>query len=211
MNILPEKIINKYIITAEKLKMKHWRELNGCPLNVNAAYDGYTGIKICRFPTNDSLKQYAYPDVTDNFNSLKLSILKDIKKKKSELFGRFKIYKIFLDNFSTGEKWDTKFYPEFPGRDKKGRVQFAKYKGKIVAGNFLSNNIYGFLSAAAGIPERISKFIAKIYSKGLIEPLISGKIPDKTLLKFNDPIADQKAISIGYDEFRNFERSGILV
>ena len=53
-----------------------------------------------------------------------------------------------------------------------------------------------------GIPERLSKFIARVYSKGFLEPLISGKIPDKKLLKFSDPVSDQNAISSGYRDFR---------
>lgn len=205
MNILPKNLVNKYLMTSDKLKMLQWRELNGCPTVVNAAYDGYTGIKIHKFPTASAFSAAAYPDVTKEFNRLKSVLAKDVIKTKSEIFGRFKVLKMFLNNFSTGEKWDTKFLPEFPGRDKSGRVQFAKYNGKVVAGNYLSNHIYGFLCAAAGIPERISKFIARIYSKGFIEPLISGEIPNKTLLKFKDPIADQQAISAGYQEFRELK------
>ena len=204
MNILPKKLINKYIITDAKRRMADWRELNGCSRAVDAAYNGYTGVKIYRFPTSDSAR--FYPDVTKDFDKMKFNLLKDIEKAKREPFGRLKIIKMFLNNFSTGEIWDTKFIAEFPGRDKFGRVQFARYNGKIVAGNFLSNNIYGFLCAAAGIPESVSKFIARVYSKGFMEPLISGKLPDKTLLSFNDPIADQLAISSGYSHFRKLKK-----
>ena len=205
MNILSKNLFSKCILTPDRLKMLHWRELNGCPDIVNAAYDGYTGAKFHNFPTGKSFRLCAYPDVTKDFNRLKHILVKDIKKTKSEVFGSFKVLKMFLENFATGEKWDTKFLPEFPGRDRSGRVQFAKYNGKIVAGNYLSNHIYGFLCAAAGIPEKLSKFVARIYSKGFIEPLISGEIPNKTLLKFKDPISDQEAISAGYKEFRELK------
>lgn len=202
MNILPKKLYNKWILSNDKLKMLNWRELNGCPEIVDASYSGYTGIKIFKFPTSDSFNSFAYPDITNAYEHFKLNLLKEVTKKKSEVFGNFKVLKMFLANFSTGEKWDTKFIEIFPGRDKLGRVQYAIFNDKIVPGNYLSNHLYGFLCASIGIPENVSKFIARMYSKGFIEPLISGEIPNKTLLKFRDPIADQQAISAGYNDFR---------
>ena len=205
MRIRLNKFFNRLILTEDKTKMAVWRELNGCPRIVNAAYDGYTGVKLRRFPVVNNKYKCFYPDITEDFNNFKDILLRDLNNKKKKPFGRIKVLKMFLDNFATGEKWDTKFCPEFPGRDKEGRVQYGLYKGKIVAGNYLSNNIYGFLCAAAGIPERTAKFLGKIYSCGVLEPLISGKLPDKTLMKFRDPISDQKAISEGYKEFKNLK------
>lgn len=205
MRVRFDNIVNKLIYTEDKTKMVLWRELNGCPRIVNAAYDGYTGVKLHRFPTVKNKSKYFYPDITHAFNDFKDILLMDLNNKKKKPFGRIKVLKMFLDNFATGEKWDTKFCPEFPGRDKDGRVQYAVYEGNIVAGNFLSNNIYGFLCAAAGIPESIAKFLGKIYSCGILEPLISGKLPDKTLMKFRDPVADQNAISKGYKEYRSLK------
>jgi len=193
--------------TSEKTKSLMWRQINGCVTFPDASYDGYTGVKLFKFPISPKRRLSAYPNVTKEFNRFKISLKKDIDHIKKEPFGRFKVMKMFLDNFSTGEKWDTKFFPEFPGRDKKGCVQYAFYDGNIVAGNYLSNNIYGFLCAALGISEKMSKFIAKIYSCGILEPLISGKLPNKKLIKFRDPEADQHAISSGYAEFKKLAGS----
>lgn len=205
MGINFSKIVNRIVLNEDKLKTIAWRELNGCPKVVNASYDGYTGVKLYKFPTIISPKKYIYPDITKEFQDFKNILLQDLNNKKKMSFGRLRVLKMFLDNFATGEKWDTKFRPEFPGRNKEGKVQYALYEGTVVAGNFLSNDIYGFLCAAAGIPECISKFLGRIYSCGILEPFISGKFPDKTLLKFRDPISDQEAISKGYMEFRKLK------
>lgn len=210
MKIFPRKILNKFIMNEQKQRAAQWLELNGCPINPDAAYNGYTGIKLHRFPTSGDSFSTVYPDVTKDYEKLKLDMLAETRAKMSEPLGRLKVLKLFLDNFSTGAKWDTKFMVEFPGRDKQGRVQFARYNGKIVTGNYLSNNIYGFLCAMIGIPERMSKIIAQVYSKGFLEPLISGKIPDKNLLKFSDPVCDQDAISSGYKDFRKWKQTNRL-
>ena len=207
MNILPKKLINKFILNEQKLRSAQWREINGCPKSVDASYSGYTGIKIYKFPTSDSFPSFSYPEISNDFDAFKREIISEVNAKRRERFGKIKVLKLFLDNFATGEKWDTKFKIEFPGRDKNGRVQFAKYNSNIVTGNYLSNNIYGFLCAKIGIPESISKFIARFYSKGLLEPLITGKFPDKNLLQFSDPLSDQKAISSGYKDYKNWVKA----
>ncbi len=203
MNILPKKFVNKFIINEQKQKSARWLELNGCSKNIDASYDGYTGIKLHRFPTSEDSFYACYPDITKDYEKLKFDMICETSAVMKKTFGKIRVLKLFLDNFATGAKWDTKFMVEFPGRDRQGKVQFARYNGKIVTGNYISNNVYGYLCAAIGIPERMSKFIARVYSKGFLEPIISGKIPDKKLLKFSDPISDQEAVSSGYRDFRN--------
>lgn len=209
MKILSKNFINRIIVNEQKRKTAQWLELNGCPRVLNAAYDGYTGIKYKRFPIYNGLSSAAYPDITSDYEFLKREMYIEVKTKMKEPFGKLKTLKMFLENFATGAKWDTKFMMNFPGRDKQGRVQFARYDNQVVTGNYISNNIYGFLCAVIGIPERLSKYIARVYSKGFLEPLISGKFPDKKLLKFSDPISDQDAISSGYKDFRKWQQSPI--
>ena len=178
--------------------------MNGCPKVVYPDYMGYTGAKNHKFPTLPASKDAFYPDITADYEKFKLETLAYIRKIEKKPFGYIRVMKKFLENFSTGEKWDMKFQPQFPGRDILGRNQYAKYKNKIVVGNYISNNLYGFLCAAIGIPERLSKFIGRLYSHGILEPIIQGKIPSKKLLKFKDPISDQQAISSGYRDFFQF-------
>ncbi len=204
MRIFPQKFINKFIVNEDKLRSAQWLEINGCPKCVDASYNGYTGVKMYKFPTSPAHRRIAYPDVSNNFEAFKMDIIGEVKAKSRERFGGLKVLKLFLDNFSTAAKWDTKFKIDLPGRDKYGRVQFASYNSKIVTGNYLSNNIYGFLCAFIHIPESVSKFIARVYSKGFLEPLISGKLPDKNVLKFSDPISDQEAISAGYKDYKKW-------
>ena len=202
MKIFSAKTLNKTLAKEQKLRAAQWLEINGCPKVVDAAYDGYTGVKLHKFPTTKDYPYTVYPDVTQDYENLKMNMFAEVKFKMKDTFGRITVLKMFLVNSSKEAKWDSKFMVKCQGRDRKGRVQFAKYDGQIVTGNYLSNNIYGFLCAMIGIPERLSKFIARVYSKGFLEPLISGKIPDKKLLKFSDPVSDQNAISSGYRDFR---------
>lgn len=196
--------VNKLIRTEDKKRMLVWRQINNCPSIVDAAYDGYTGVKLKHFPTVKHNHTSFYPDITNDFDALKKDLLHEVIGLKRKAFGRLKVLKKFLDNFATGEKWDTKFIPEFPGRDKNGKVQYALYKNQIVPGNYLSNNIYGFMCAAIGLPESFAKFLGRIYSFGALEPLISGKFPNKNLRKFRDPVSDQIAISTGYRDFAEY-------
>lgn len=193
---------NRYIQSSMSLeRMRGWRLINGCPDVVNAAYDGYTGAKMFKFPTSDKLNKLSYPDITKEYESFKKGLLYEIEEAKSKPFGTLKVYMLFLKKFATGASWDTKFLPEFPGRDANGMTQFAKYNGKVVKGNYISNCLYGYLCAAIGMPEKQAKAIARIYSCGVIEPFITHKFPDRKLIMFRDPIDDQKAISCGYKEF----------
>jgi len=189
----------KNIILQDKIQSALWREANHIPKVLDATYSGYTGIKIFRFPVSQNCRHY--PDITDGYDEFSSNLVKDVMHIKKKPLHRFKLMKMFLHNFATGEKWDTKFNPEFPGRDINGRVQYARYNNKIVTGNYISNHLYGLMCAAAGIPKKISLFLAKLYSCGIMEPFISKKIPNKNLLKFRDPASDQLAIIEGYKAF----------
>ncbi len=206
MNILPK----RFVINKQKIKTAQWLEMIGCPSSIDATYDGYTGVKYYKFPVTSGARYGAYPDVTKDYEAFKHKMIVETINEKRKPFGGLRVLKLFLDNFATGAKWDTKFSMDFPGRDKLGRVQYARYNEKVVTGNYLSNNIYGFLCALIGIPEKMSKFIARIYSKGFLEPFISGKLPDKKLLKFSDPVSDQQAVSSGYKDFREWKGKTIL-
>lgn len=181
--------------------MRGWRLINGCPDVVNAAYDGYTGAKMHKFPTSNNLNKHLYPDITKQYEDFKKGLVSEIEDVKRKPFGTIRVYMLFLKKFATGASWDTKFLPEFPGRDINGMTQYAKYNGKVVKGNYISNCLYGYLCAAIGMPEKEAKAIARIYSCGLIEPFITKKFPSKKLMMFKDPIDDQKAITSGYKEF----------
>lgn len=72
-------------MTEDKTKMAVWRELNGCPRIVNAAYDGYTGVKLRRFPVVNNKYKCFYPDITEDFNNFKDILLRDLNNKKRNL------------------------------------------------------------------------------------------------------------------------------
>lgn len=181
--------------------MKEMRRLNNIPEIVNAAYDGFTGAKKVNFPTKINLDISSYPDITQDLEKFKDEVVSDIQKINKKFLKKINIYKLFLKNGGTGDPWDTKFLPQFPGRDINGKTQYAIYKDKIVSANYISNNLYGQLCAAAGIKQKFAQFIGKIYSCGLLEPFVNGKFPNKQLIKFRDPKHDQEAILSGFFDF----------
>ena len=104
-------------------------------------------------------------------------------------------------NLGTGEPWDSKFMPQFPGRDDLGRVQYAKYKQELVSANDLSNIIYGHICAFMNLPKFAAKLAAKLDACGVLEIFTKGKFPTSKLLKFKDTVSDQKAIAKGVEDF----------
>ena len=122
-----------------KSQMLSWRKLNNIPEYVNASYAGYTGAKHVHFPRTDKQVRLAYPDITKVFQRFEEEILQDIKNTRRSFLGYFKVLWKMGQNFSTGEAWDTKFLPDFPGRDKNGKKQYAIYNNQIVSGNDISN------------------------------------------------------------------------
>lgn len=177
------------------------RKTNNIPEYINAAYSGYSGPKKFNFPTDINLDLNNYPDITEEFAKLKAEILAEVKSAKKGLLGKIKILKLFLKNFSTGNCWDTKYLPEFPGRDIKGKTQYGKYKDKVVSANYVSNNIYGQACAAADLTVYSAKTAAKIDAFGALELLTKQRLPNKELIKFRDTDCDQRAIEIGYHDF----------
>lgn len=181
--------------------MRTFRKASGIPDYINASYNGYSGPKKFKFPTDINLDLPNYPDITDEVIKLKTEIVNDLKVVKKGPLGVFKELKLFLKNFPTGNCWDTKYLPEFPGRDIKGQTQYGIYKNKIVSANYVSNNIYGQACAAMGLSSFFAKVAAKLDAAGILELLTKKKIPDKNLIKFRDTDCDQKAIVSGIMDF----------
>ena len=186
---------------ATKQQMKLWKYLNKIPLYIDASYDGYTGMKVLNFPTNNGVHISEYPDITEKLHKFESEILQILKDKKDERFGYIKALWKLCQNLGTGEPWDSKFLPNFPGRNKKGQKQYALYKGEIVSGNDVSNLLFGHLCKYMGIPEKIAQLIARLDARGLLEPFSKGKLPSLKLLKFRDTASDQLAIAKGVREF----------
>ena len=178
-----------------------WKYLNKIPLYTNAAYDGYTGMKVHRFPTGDKWTISEYPDISESLLKFETEIIQTLKDTKKERFGYIKALWKLCQNLGTGEPWDTKFLPNFPGRNKQGKKQYAIYNGEIVSGNDISNIIYGHICGYMGIPTKLAQFIAKLDATGILEPFSKGKLPSLELLKFRDTVSDQKAIARGVREF----------
>ena len=186
---------------ATKKQMLMWKYLNKIPLYTNAAYDGYTGMKVHRFPTGDKWTISEYPDISESLHKFETEIIQTLKDTKKERFGYIKALWKLCQNLGTGEPWDTKFLPNFPGRNKQGKKQYAIYNGEIVSGNDISNIIYGHICGYMGIPTKLAQFIAKLDATGILEPFSKGKLPSLELLKFRDTVSDQKAIARGVREF----------
>lgn len=197
MRILNQTFRHAYGFT--KTQMKSWRILNNIPEYVNASYDGYTGVKTKNFSIYTSRKNL--PDITEDFKAFEENVLNEIKEVLDKPLGYIRALWKVSQNFGTGERWDTKFLPEFPGRTKKGEKQYAKYKGHVVSGNDISNILYGHVCKFLHIPSDIAKFIAKIDAAGLLEPISKGKLPTLELLKFRDTASDQKAIEMSIKTF----------
>jgi hypothetical protein len=171
-------------------------------VKIGADYLGYTGIKNLNFPTDPMLPLEQYPDITDQLIQLRGEFLDKLQKTRSKLrlVEHAKIFRYLLQNGPTAAALDLKFHPDYPGRDKAGQVQYAKYKGKVVSANFVGNNLYGQLLTALGYPLWFSLWTARVYSAGVLE-IFRGKLPTKGNLKFRDPGEDQRAIRSGYDDY----------
>lgn len=199
-------ITNSYSYTpnfqgATRQQMQVWRCINNIPKYVNAAYDGYTGAKICSFPLSLNFERSFYPDITEGFHKFETKILQELKDCRKENFGYIKALMKMCKNLGTGEAWDTKFLPKFPGRNKKGEKQYALYNNEIVSANELSNLFYGHVCKYMGFPVKVALLIAKLDAAGMLEPFSKGKFPSIKLLKFRDPASDQRAIVKGMMEF----------
>lgn len=179
-------------------------------------YNGGTGRKSLDFPTSPHAVNL--PDVTDTVNKLLAEILDDVRntlgseyilkhKRRSHRYpsrlASPKALAYFRDNLRTGRRFDTKFHPDLPGRDKDGEVQYALYKGKPVSANYISNNIYGQLMAAMGVPLSLARLAGKAYSRGAGD-LLALRRPSLETIRFQDPPEDQETIVSGYlDYFEN--------
>ena len=186
---------------ATRQQMKLWKKLNRIPQYTNAAYDGYTGMKNCYFPTDDGFHISEYPDITEKLHRFESEILQSLKDSRKERFGYLKALWKLCRNLGTGEAWDSKFLPNFPGRNKKGQKQYAMYNGEIVSGNDVSNILFGHLCKYMGIPTKMAQLIAKLDASGILEPFSKGKLPTLKLLRFRDTASDQMAIAKGIKEF----------
>ena len=183
-----------------RMKAKNWRILNSLPEYVDASYDGFTGVKLNRFPTYPRSKGFI-PDISHDFHVFEEHVLQELKNTMRTPFGKIKALWKICRNMGTGESWDTKFLPEFPGRTEKGQKQYAKYLGKIVSGNDMSNTLYGHVCAFMGIPASMTKLLARLDAKGFLEPFAKGKLPSKKLLAFQDTFSDQKIIEQSVKNF----------
>ncbi len=129
-------------------------------------------------------------------------MIQELKDLRGKPFGYIRALWKIGQNMGTGASWDTKFLPQFPGRNVEGRTQYASYKKELVSGNDISNIFYGHICAYMGIPSKIAQFIAKMDACGLLEIFSKGRLPDKNLLAFRDTSSDQLAIKKGVEEFR---------
>lgn len=184
-----------------KSQMKLWKSLNNIPQYTDATYDGFTGVKYSRFPLSSQLKFSKYPDVTDELHDFESEVLQDLLLCRNKRFGYLKALWKMCRNLGTGEAWDSKFLPNFPGRNEKGKTQYAIYNGKIVSANDVSNILYGHICKFMGIPLELAKFIARLDATGVLEPFSKGKMPSLKLLKFRDTKSDQLAIEKGFNSF----------
>lgn len=196
------KVSNLYNVShgklATKSQMSCWRKMNNIPEYVNASYTGYTGKKERFFST---IKK-DNPDITKQFQRFEEEILQYLKNLRKKPFGYIRALWAMGQNLGTGAPWDTKFLPEFPGRNEIGEPQFAIYKQDFVSGNDISNILYGHICAYMGIPTKIAQFIAKMDACGALELFSKGKFPDKKLISFRDTQNDQLAIRKGVEEFK---------
>ncbi len=181
--------------------MSQWRQQNCLPKYINASYNGSTGSKEVRFPISAEIKIFDYPDVTDRVFYYEEEILQELKDIRKKPFGYLRALWHMGQNLGTGEPWDSKFMPQFPGRDVSGKIQYAKYNNEIVSGNDLSNIIYGHICAFMNLPAAIAKFMARLDACGITEIITKKKLPDINLLKFHDTVSDQAAIAKGVKEF----------
>lgn len=184
----------------DKVRMKQWRELNNIPSYINASYIGTTGIKEHRFPIYINKHDF-YPDVTECTIKYEEEIIQELKDIRRKPFGYIRALWHMSQQFGTGEPWDSKFMPQFPGRNLQGLVEYAKYNDTIVSANDLSNIIYGHICAYMKLPKCIAQLMARLDACGITEIITKKKFPDMRLCKFKDTQQDQQAIARGVKEF----------
>lgn len=184
----------------DKTRMKQWREVNNIPPYINASYIGTTGVKELPFPVYNSKYGY-YPDVTKASILYEEEILQELKDIRKKPFGYIRSLWHMSQQLGTGEPWDSKFMPQFPGRNSKGRVQYARYRDTIVSANDLSNIIYGHICAYMKLPKCVAQFMARLDACGITELITKKKFPDIHLRNFKDTPQDQRAIARGVEEF----------
>ena len=167
-----------------------------------ASYIGYTGPKNVHFPITPKLAKQYYPDITEHYDALLKSALETTRSAlgKNKLVNLYKKCRILCKNAKTADIWDTKFNENFPGRNKKGKVQYALLKGKVFSANQVSNYIYAELLFNLGFKKWEAIAAAKIYSQGAINLLFDKALPSVKALKFKDPPQDQQTIRMAYDE-----------
>lgn len=180
----------------ERRRIEH-----GIPAKVTAEYTGYTGPKTMEFPTNPNLNPEKYPNVTKQYNELLENLLETVNGKngKSRVINFFKKCSALGQNFKTGDKWDTKFLENFPGRDINGKVQYAKLNDRIVSANYISNHIYGESLAKLGFKRWFVILASHLDAAGLSNLIFEGQIPTLKNLKFKDTAADQETIRFAFD------------
>ena len=207
-------------------QVAEFKSQNGIDQATKPNYDGYTGFKNHDFPVSPYLDKLCYPDVTENFRQHLEQVFKALDKisggpKKINKVNTLKclsnpgVLKFLVRNLQTGESLDTKFNPDFPGRDKKCRTQYALYKKKIISANYLSNNFYGQITARLGLFFKVSKLIGSTaYGAGFFE-LSYGRLPTWDVLQFKDSQEDIDSIRSGYydylddDPWKNAESYGL--
>ncbi len=182
-------------------QMVLWKRLNKIPLYTNASYNGYTGMTYKIFPITNGLDHKNYPDITEALHILEKEIIQELEESRKKPFGLFRAMWKMCKNFGTGSPWDSKFLPEFPGRNHQGKKQYAMYRGEIVSGNDVSNRLFGHICQYLGLPTKFAQLMAKLDAAGILEPFSKGKLPTFDLLKFRDTSSDQLAILKGMEEF----------
>lgn len=182
-------------------QMKFWKEINQIPLYTDATYSGYTGTKLYNFPLSRYFERSKYPDITEMLHHFETNIFQELQNCRGKKFGYIRALWKMCRNLGTGDPWDLKFLPKFPGRDKKGQKQYAIYKNEIVSANDVSNLFFGHICRFMGIPTKLAQIIAKLDAAGILEPFSKGKMPTVKLLKFRDTKSDQSAIAKGVQNF----------
>jgi hypothetical protein len=171
-------------------------------IKITAEYLGYTGIKSLSFPVDPMLPLERYPNVTNQLTQWCHEVLKELKPSSNSPFWKNqpRYIRFLLKNSATAAALDTKFHPNYPGRNQAGQVQYARYKGRVVSANYLSNNLFGQIMSALGYPFWFTTLIGKIYSTGMLE-IFRGHLPTLANLKFRDPAEDGRAVKSGYDDY----------
>ena len=175
------------------------KQLN--PKDLNSVYCGYTGKKTHDFPATKYMPKSAYPDVTCDLENFIKDSMEEIDSLLEKPLGFAKALHLFLKKFPTAEPWDTKFLPQFPGRDIEGKMQYAGFNNEIVSSSYVSNYFYGQLCAHLGLPLEFSQLAAMMDSCGIAEPFTKGKIPTLSHLKNKDSQYAQNAIKQGYEDY----------